>query len=118
MIMYFIATGKQPFSDHAHDELLALDICKGIRPEISEPEVPKCYIDLIKKCWDSNPDNRPNAIEVKKSISQFYDSYCLVGKDKEIIKQFEEAKEYRKANLSSIKNNQLTSHHPNAHYTS
>src|SRR5207244_10972012 len=58
MIMYFIATGKQPFSNCAHDELLALNICNGIRPEINEPEAPKCYIDLMKRCWDSNPDNR------------------------------------------------------------
>ena len=48
MIMYFIATGKQPFSNCAHDELLALNICNGIRPEINEPEAPKCYIDLMK----------------------------------------------------------------------
>ena len=46
MIMYFVATGRQPFADCAHDELLALSIYKGIRPEINEPEAPKCYIDL------------------------------------------------------------------------
>src|SRR6266542_5596501 len=104
MIMYFIATGKQPFSDHAHDELLALDICKGIRPEINEPEAPKCYIDLMKKCWDSNPDNRPNAIEVEEIINLFFDSYFWKNKknkDDEIQKQFKEAGEYRKVNLSS-----------------
>jgi serine/threonine protein kinase len=59
MIMYFVATGKQPFSNYAHDEILALDICKGIRPEINDEEIPKCYIDLMKRCWDLNPDNRP-----------------------------------------------------------
>ncbi|GES93615.1 kinase-like domain-containing protein [Rhizophagus clarus] len=37
------ATGKQPFSKCAHDQYLALNICNGIRPEINEPEVPKCY---------------------------------------------------------------------------
>ncbi|GBB90322.1 hypothetical protein RclHR1_17230003 [Rhizophagus clarus] len=56
MIMYFIATGRQPFANCAHDNTLALNICNGIRPEISENEVPKCYIDLMKKCWDSNPE--------------------------------------------------------------
>ncbi|POG76726.1 kinase-like domain-containing protein [Rhizophagus irregularis DAOM 181602=DAOM 197198] len=61
MIMYFAATEKQPFANCAHDELLALDICKGIRPEINEPEAPKCYIDLMKKCWDTDPNNRPDA---------------------------------------------------------
>ncbi|PKY49839.1 kinase-like protein, partial [Rhizophagus irregularis] len=66
MIMYFAATGKQPFYNRAHDNLLALDICNGVRPEINEPEAPRCYIDLMKKCWDLNPKNRPNINEVDK----------------------------------------------------
>ena len=68
MIMYFVATGKQPFADCAHDEILALNICNGIRPEINEPEAPKCYIDLMEKCWNANPDKRPNANEIHKLI--------------------------------------------------
>jgi len=120
MIMYFVATGKQPFANCAHDELLAINICSGIRPEINEPEAPKCYIDLMKRCWDSNPDNRPNAIEVEEIINLFFDSYFWKNrknKDDEIQKQFKEAEEYRKVNLSSIKNNQSITH-PKAYYTS
>ncbi|RGB35782.1 hypothetical protein C1646_698780, partial [Rhizophagus diaphanus] len=44
MIMYFVATGRQPFSDHAHDKILALGICNGIRPKLNELEAPNCYI--------------------------------------------------------------------------
>ncbi|GBC42903.2 kinase-like domain-containing protein [Rhizophagus irregularis DAOM 181602=DAOM 197198] len=33
MIMYFVATGKQPFANREHDQNLALDICEGVRPE-------------------------------------------------------------------------------------
>ena len=50
MVMYFVATGRQPFADHAHDQDLVLSICNGIRPEITEKYAPKCYIDLVKKC--------------------------------------------------------------------
>jgi len=57
MIMYFIATGRQPFDDCAHDHHLALNMCDGNRPKINEPEAPKCYIELMKKCWNSNPTN-------------------------------------------------------------
>ena len=32
MIMYFIATGNQPFANCAHDEFLAISICDGNRP--------------------------------------------------------------------------------------
>src|SRR2546423_9536486 len=59
IIMYFVITGKLPFADYAHDQNLALSICNGIRPKINEEEAPKCYIDLMRKCWDQNPDNRP-----------------------------------------------------------
>ena len=51
MVMYFVATGRQPFADRAHDQDLALSICNGVRPETTKKGVPKCYIDLINKCW-------------------------------------------------------------------
>jgi serine/threonine protein kinase len=75
MIMYFVATGRQPFSNCAHNEILALDICKGIRPVINDQEVPKCYIDLMKRCLDLNPDNRPKAIEIEELFKLFQESY-------------------------------------------
>ena len=116
MIMYFAATGKLPFSDCAHDKYLVLNICNGIRPEINESEAPECYIDLMKKCWDSDPYNRPKATELHKLFRSFYDSYYL-KRDYEIEKQFNEAEEYRKANLSTFESNQQTTH-PQAIYTS
>jgi serine/threonine protein kinase len=129
MIMYFIAIGKQPFINCAHDEFLALNICNGIRPEINVPEAPKCYIDLMKKCWDSNPNNRPNANEIFKSINLFYGSYkddkldfkYYMGFEKKqqhykIERQFKEAEEYRRSNLSSF--DKSTTTHPQAIYKS
>jgi serine/threonine protein kinase len=125
MIMYVIATGKQPFSDDAHDGILALKICNGIRPEINEKIAPKCYIDLMKKCWDSNPDNRPNSIEIKNNIELFCYSLLLLDSEhatgvsiiNEIQEQFNETQDYRKEILLSIKNHQLTTH-AQAIYTS
>jgi serine/threonine protein kinase len=115
MIMYFVATGRQPFANCAHDSILALKICNGVRPEVNELEIPKCYIDLMKRCWDSNPDNRPNAIEIKELIELFDESTDFYdSKDKKIEKQFKEAEEYRKANYLS---NKKTTH-PQAYYTS
>src|SRR4051812_31840388 len=96
MIMYFVATGKQPFANCAHDENLALNIsiC-GIRPEINKPEAPECYINIMKMCWNSDPDNRPNVFELSELI-------LGIKQDN----QFKEAEEYRKANHSSIENYQ------------
>ncbi|POG60535.1 kinase-like domain-containing protein [Rhizophagus irregularis DAOM 181602=DAOM 197198] len=119
MIMYFTATGKQPFDNCAHDHHITLEICKGIRPKINELEEPKCYIDLMKRCWDSNPDNRPNATELNIEIKSFYDFYRSYKKGNlnatEIRKQFKEAEAYRKLHLSSFKENKQ---HPGAIYTS
>ncbi|CAB5388918.1 unnamed protein product [Rhizophagus irregularis] len=73
----------------------------------------------MERCWDLNPNNRPSAIEVSELIELFCNSsYMGANKDKEIEKQFKEAEEYRKANYTSIGNSQLTSHHPQAYYTS
>ncbi|GBB92298.1 hypothetical protein RclHR1_00020001 [Rhizophagus clarus] len=120
MIMYFVATGKQPFIHCAHDELLVLDICKGIRPKINEPEAPKHYINLMEKCWDSNPENRPNSNEVFEIVTHFWkltDTFTssYINKDVskveiDIIKQFNEAEKYRRANVLSVENNQLATH--------
>ncbi|GES95328.1 kinase-like domain-containing protein [Rhizophagus clarus] len=100
------AAGRQPFADCAHDEILTLKICNGIRPEINDQIAPKCYIDLMEKCWDPNPDNRPNSIEVKESIELLYFSlnyyYDIEEKQYKIKEQFE--------NLQFRKANQLTNH--------
>ncbi|RGB37843.1 kinase-like domain-containing protein [Rhizophagus diaphanus] len=120
MIMYFVATGRQPFYNCAHDNLLALNICNGNRPEINEPEAPRCYIDLMKKCWNLNPKNRPNINEVDEMITSLHKSSgvgIFIVEDEEIEMQFKEAEEYRKANLSFIKNYQADTH-PQAIYTS
>ncbi|GBC39399.2 kinase-like domain-containing protein [Rhizophagus irregularis DAOM 181602=DAOM 197198] len=113
------ATGRRPFFDCAHGDNLVLNICGGIRPEINEPEAPKCYIDLMKKCWDSNPNNRPNADEIQESIYLFENSYNQefdMRKQQyyEINKQFNEAEKYRKLHFS-FEDNRPT--HPKAVYT-
>src|ERR1044071_4495869 len=68
MVMYFVATRKQPFNNCAHDQDLVLRICNGDRPEISELEAPKCYIDLMKKCWDSDSNKRPKIAKIRELI--------------------------------------------------
>ncbi|CAB4398007.1 unnamed protein product [Rhizophagus irregularis] len=73
----------------------------------------------MRRCWDSNPDNRPNASEINVGIKSFYDCYSSYKKSDsnaiEIRKQFKEAEIYRKSCLSSFKKNK---NHPEAIYTS
>ncbi|GBC27866.2 kinase-like domain-containing protein [Rhizophagus irregularis DAOM 181602=DAOM 197198] len=99
-------------------DIYSFGICDGIRPEINELEIPKCYIDLMKRCWDSNPNNRPSVTEINVGIKSFYNFYNSYKKGDsnatEIRKQFKEAEIYRKS-LPSLKKNKQ---HPEAIYTS
>jgi len=71
MIMWEFTSGILPFNDRAHDLQLALSICKGERPEIIK-NTPKCYIDLMEKCWNKEPLKRPSALDIKNTIKNWY----------------------------------------------
>ncbi|RIA92339.1 kinase-like domain-containing protein, partial [Glomus cerebriforme] len=58
MIMWEFTSGIPPFNNKAHDFQLSLSICEGERPEINE-NTPKCYKELMEKCWDTDPFKRP-----------------------------------------------------------
>ncbi|POG69838.1 kinase-like domain-containing protein, partial [Rhizophagus irregularis DAOM 181602=DAOM 197198] len=68
MIMWEFTSGIPPFKNEAHDHHLILSICKGERPEIAK-NTPKCYIDLMKKCWNLDPLNRPTIAMLEYTIS-------------------------------------------------
>ncbi|RGB22331.1 hypothetical protein C1646_776264 [Rhizophagus diaphanus] len=112
-----VLRGK-PYTQAA--DIYSFDICKGISPEISESEAPSCYIDIMKKCWNLDKDDRPNISEIDKFITLFYESYfgeLYIVENQEIEIQFRQAKEYRRANLLSTENYQIVTH-PQAIYTS
>ncbi|CAB4415340.1 unnamed protein product [Rhizophagus irregularis] len=70
MIMWEFTSGVPPFNDRKHDLQLSLSICKGERPKIIE-NIPKCYIELMKKCWNEDPLKRPSVSEVKYIIGNW-----------------------------------------------
>ncbi|KAG9295082.1 hypothetical protein G9A89_017876 [Geosiphon pyriformis] len=37
-------------------------------PRITSPLIPPCISEIIVKCWDINPENRPAAEQVKKEL--------------------------------------------------
>ncbi|RHZ89401.1 hypothetical protein Glove_15g3 [Diversispora epigaea] len=70
IIMWEVITGETPFSDleFNSDSDFALAIINGYRPKIYE-YIPNEYANLLKQCWDANPDNRPDARTI-------YDKMC------------------------------------------
>ena len=95
-----------PFNKEPHDHYLALDICRGLRPKIRE-KTPPPLKELIQKCWDANPANRPTSKEVLK---QFKSMNINEGELSELS--------YDSDSIESLSNPQLSNTHPQAIYTS
>ena len=72
MIMWEFTTGKKPFHDRPHNHCLIMDILKGERPQITD-DTPEFYAELMKRCWDHNPENRPTAWEINVCLGKYYD---------------------------------------------
>ena len=116
MIMWEHTTGKKPFHDREHNHLLISDILNGERPQITD-DTPKFYSDLMKRCWDYNPENRPTAKEIRKCLWEYF-SDDATEEEKEIIDLAESKRqEMIKSDkfLLDIKNYK---HHPGSFYTS
>ncbi len=74
VIINEIITVVPPFSDQPHDPFLALDTCRGLRPTI-RAETPNSLKELIEKCWDANPENRPTSKEILHTLSDKLSEY-------------------------------------------
>src|SRR4051794_10839899 len=73
MIMWEHTTGKKPFHDRPHNHLLISDILNGIRPQVTD-DTPEFYAELMKKCWDHSPENRPTAREICNCLRKYWGS--------------------------------------------
>ncbi|RIB22982.1 kinase-like domain-containing protein [Gigaspora rosea] len=71
IIMSEVFTGYPPYHDIPHDKDLAIRICLGYRPKI-RCEVPQLLLDLINKCLDADPQNRPTASELADTLNKFF----------------------------------------------
>ncbi|KAG9306496.1 hypothetical protein G9A89_008432 [Geosiphon pyriformis] len=128
MLLWELSTGKPPFYEYKHDHILIMAILNGQRPKITFPLIPPCIVEIIVKCWDANPKNRPTVEEVRYKIWELK-SVCYGFMDF----QFEESEKYVKkmaesddsttTNQSTTTTNQSTTRtstriHPGAVYTS
>src|SRR6266542_3163761 len=83
MIMWELTTGRKPFHDREHNHYLITDILKGERPQITD-DTPKFYAELMKRCWDHNPENRLTAEEIFVCLRE-YRRHDTTKEKKEII---------------------------------
>ena len=76
IIMWEMTSGVPAFHNIPHDFQLSLDICKGIRPEIVEGTMPE-YVELMKRCWDNDPEKRPTAKELEIILKEWAVKYPI-----------------------------------------
>ena len=125
VIMNEYLSEETPHNDISHDYILAVKVCKGLRPKISD-DTPKLLVDWIVKCWDANVDNRPTAKELyqilKKWTDELHKRFHKDGdlKNGKILAQIEECEKIRKNKKNRPGKNKPGNiqTHPQAIYTS
>ncbi|CAB4408583.1 unnamed protein product [Rhizophagus irregularis] len=95
MIMWELTTGCKPFDNVEHDHTLIYKILAGERPRITE-DTPECYANLMKSCWDPDPEKRPSIKDIRFTFLDW------VFKDKNEA-EFIQAEEKRKKLIGSKK---------------
>ncbi|GBC19526.2 kinase-like domain-containing protein [Rhizophagus irregularis DAOM 181602=DAOM 197198] len=131
MIMWEFTSGIPPFNYEAHDHHFILSVYEGKRPKITK-NTPKCYTNLMKKCWDLNPSNRPTIIMLENIISEwircinkYYEvnrdenyKYRLLNIDDQLTNDMLEFVEANKSLVQKQVNTSIIQSHPQAHFTS
>lgn len=72
VVMNQVAVGHRPFHEMQHDTgLVHMIVDKEHRPNTNEDITPQIITDLIKSCWDDDPDVRPKAINLVDMLSKY-----------------------------------------------
>ncbi|CAI2193129.1 17722_t:CDS:1, partial [Funneliformis geosporum] len=74
MLMWEILSGQLPFADFNHDYELAINLIKGMRPQIVQG-TPMLYKNLIIQCWDADPLKRHNINTLKDKVTEIQTLY-------------------------------------------
>ena len=71
-VCYEILIQKKPYYEKKKLNDIKNAIIKGIRPDLKELEennYPRVLINIIKKCWENEPTNRPLMSEIKEKLN-------------------------------------------------
>ena len=113
--MWEFTIGKKPFHNRPHNYILISDILKGERPQITD-DTPEFYAELMKRCWDHNPENRPTAKEI---LDYFKEHGSFNNSRAKRIIELAEAKRQEIINSEKyLLDARNYRHHPESCYTS
>ncbi|CAG8491006.1 6744_t:CDS:2 [Funneliformis mosseae] len=68
ILLWEISSGRPPFETYNKDALF-LELLNGKR-ETPIPDTPANYLNIYKKCWRENPNDRPNIQQVFAELKQ------------------------------------------------
>ncbi|MCE8162884.1 MAG: protein kinase [Candidatus Moeniiplasma glomeromycotorum] len=115
IVAYELFSGYSPYHGFSHDEILGLKICQGLRPDLDNIQVPQVLKDLIKRCWSTDPKQRPTASEILSTLRKWKKE--INDPSSLITQQTKEIEEYNKT-LSKEVNFPEHKKHEKAVYTS
>ncbi|RHZ84568.1 hypothetical protein Glove_79g22 [Diversispora epigaea] len=71
MVMLEVLTSYPPYYNTPHNENLAMDICKGLKPEI-KCEISQFLKEIMVKCWNFEPLNRRTVKELEFQLTGYF----------------------------------------------
>ncbi|CAG8646698.1 671_t:CDS:2, partial [Ambispora leptoticha] len=79
IIMWEILYGNSVSYNQDFGTQLQLEICNNdLRPTIIN-DTPQCYINLMKRCWEKQPIDRPSAIEICEVLTEWQNDETILS---------------------------------------
>ncbi|RIB30624.1 kinase-like domain-containing protein, partial [Gigaspora rosea] len=88
IIMWEILYGKPVPFEHESNLQFQLQACEGLRPHIYE-NTATFYVDLMKKCWNIKPEQRPTAKEIYDIFTEWRNNEIILSKLSESDKKLQ-----------------------------
>ncbi|NWI64899.1 RIPK1 kinase, partial [Todus mexicanus] len=91
IVIWAIFANKEPYEHGINEAQICFGIMNGNRPDIEEitDKCPAEIIDLMKQCWEQEPEKRPTFAEIHQRYKPFY--YQNLGKNiEEDLKKLKE----------------------------
>ncbi|CAI2167069.1 8081_t:CDS:2 [Funneliformis geosporum] len=85
ILLWEISSGHPPFyiKGEQHDVGLIYEISLGLREKVVS-NTPTDYAKLFTKCWNEEPDNRPNMNQVVAELKAMYASASVISESTQI----------------------------------
>ena len=87
ILAYELVTGNAPYDDTKSFIRLFTDVLKGLRPTFSD-DVTQPMKDLISRCWNEDPDERPSFDEIYDLLANDYNSFFHYDLDEDEIQEY------------------------------